>query len=65
MVSFDPRDSRVFITGSVLFRSLKINVQPALSDQPRALQQLRRGGIAAIVHVGKSPARLFFDLNRE
>jgi uncharacterized protein len=64
-VNFDLRDSRAFITGSVLFRSLKINVQPVSSDQPRALQQLRRGEIAAIVDVGKSPARLFFDLNRD
>jgi TRAP-type uncharacterized transport system substrate-binding protein len=64
-VNFDLRDSRAFITGSVLFHALKINVQPVSLDQPRALQQLRRGEIAAIVHVAKSPARLFFDLNRD
>jgi TRAP-type uncharacterized transport system substrate-binding protein len=62
-VNFDLRDSRSFITGSVLFRALKINVQPVSLDQPRALQQLRQGEIAAIVHVAKSPARLFFELN--
>jgi hypothetical protein len=62
-VNFDLRDSRSFITGSVLFRALKINVQPVSLDQPRALQQLRQGEIAATVHVAKSPARLFFDLN--
>jgi TRAP-type uncharacterized transport system substrate-binding protein len=64
-VNFELRDSRAFITGSVLFRALKINVQPVSLDQPRALQQLRQGEIAAIVHVAKSPARLFFDLNRD
>jgi uncharacterized protein len=62
-VNFDLRDSRSFITGSVLFRALKINVQPVSLDQPRALQQLRQGEIAATVHVANSPARLFFDLN--
>src|SRR5215831_4293230 len=62
-VNFDLRDSRSFITGSVLFRALKINVQPVSLDQLRALQQLRQGEIAATVHVAKSPARLFFELN--
>src|SRR6516165_5705733 len=62
-VNFDLRDSRSFVTGSVLFRALKINVQPVSLDQPRALQQLRQGEIAATVPVAKSPARLFFDLN--
>lgn len=62
-VNFDLRDSRSFITGSVLFRALKINVQPVSLDQPRAIQQLRQGEIAATVHVAKSPARLFFELN--
>ena len=62
-VNFDLRDSRSFITASVLFRALRINVQPVSLDQARALQQLRQGEIAATVHVAKSPARLFFDLN--
>jgi uncharacterized protein len=62
-VNFDLRDSHSFITASVLFRALRINVQPVSLDQPRALQQLRQGEIAATVHVAKSPARLFFDLN--
>jgi TRAP-type uncharacterized transport system substrate-binding protein len=62
-VNFDLRDSRSFITASVLFRALTINVQPVSLDQPRALQQLRQGEIAATVHVAKRPARLFFDLN--
>jgi hypothetical protein len=62
-VNFDLSDSRSFITASVLFRALRINVQPVSLDQSRALQQLRQGEIAATVHVAKSPARLFFDLN--
>jgi uncharacterized protein len=62
-VNFDLRDSRSFITGSVLFRALRINIQPVSMDQPRALEQLRQGEIAATVHVAKRPARLFFDLN--
>ena len=64
-VNFDLRDSRSFITASVLFRALRINVQPVSLDQARALQQLRQGEIAATVHVAKSPAPLLFDLNRD
>jgi hypothetical protein len=64
-VSLGLPDSRSFITGSVLFGALKIRVQPVALDQTRALQQLHRGEIAAILHVAKSPARLFFDLNRD
>jgi len=47
----------------VLFQALKINVQPVLFDPASAIQQLRQGEIAAIVHVAKSPARLFFNMN--
>ena len=64
-VNFDLRDSRSFITASVLFRALRINVQPVSLDQARALQQLRQGEIAATVHVAKSPAPLLFELNRD
>jgi uncharacterized protein len=64
-VNFDLRDSRSFITASVLFRALRINVRPVSLDQARALQQLRQGEIAATVHVAKSPAPLLFDLNRD
>ncbi len=62
-VNFDLPDSRSFITASVLFRALRINVQPVSLDQFGALQQLRQGEIAATVYVAQSPARLFFDLN--
>jgi len=41
-VNFDLRDSRSSITASVLFRALKIDVQPVSLDQPRALQQCAR-----------------------
>jgi hypothetical protein len=64
-VNFDLRDSRSFITASVLFRALRINVRPVSLDQARALQQLRQGEIAATVHVAKSPTPLLFDLNRD
>jgi TRAP-type uncharacterized transport system substrate-binding protein len=64
-VSFGAPDSRAFITGSVLFQALQVNAQPVSLEEPRALEQLRRGEIAAIVHVAKSPARLFFDVNRD
>jgi uncharacterized protein len=64
-VDFGPRDSRSFVTGSVLFQALKISVQPVSLDQRQALELLRRGEIAALLHVAKSPARLFFDVNRD
>jgi uncharacterized protein len=62
-VNFDLRDTHSFVTGSVLFQALKINVQPVSLDPASAIQQLRQGEIAAIVHVAKSPARLFFNMN--
>jgi TRAP-type uncharacterized transport system substrate-binding protein len=42
-VNFDLPDSRSFITGSVLFRALKIDVQPVSLDQPHALQAVASG----------------------
>jgi len=63
-VNLGPRDSRAHITGSVLFRSLNIDVEALFLDEPVALGQLLRGEIAALVHVTRKPARLFFDLNR-
>jgi uncharacterized protein len=62
-VNFDLRDTHSFVTGSVLFQALKINVQPVSLDPASAIRQLRQGEIAAIVHVAKSPARLFFNMN--
>ena len=41
-VNFDLHDSRAFITGSVLFQALHINVHPVSLDQHVALQLLRR-----------------------
>ncbi|MCW2239106.1 TAXI family TRAP transporter solute-binding subunit [Azospirillum canadense] len=57
-------DSRTRITSTILFTSLGISVEPTFADEPIALAQLLRGEIAALVHVGRKPARLFFDLNR-
>jgi hypothetical protein len=64
-VNFGTPDSRASVTGSVLFQALRIGVQPVWLDEARAIEQLRRGEISAIVHVAKSPARLFFDVNRD
>jgi uncharacterized protein len=63
-VSMGTPHSRAYITGSILFQGEKIAVEPVALDPAAAVQALRRGDIAALVHVAKKPARLFFDLNQ-
>jgi TRAP-type uncharacterized transport system substrate-binding protein len=58
-VNVDVRGSGTSMTGSLLFESLKIPVQPTNDDQNTALEKLRRGDIAALVYVSGKPARLF------
>jgi len=63
LVNFGPADSRANITGSMIFDSLAVRVQPTSLDQAAALQALQERQIAALVHVARTPAPLFFSLN--
>lgn len=64
-VNFDTRGSGTFLTASLLFNLLKIQIQPVFHDQQLALEKLRRGEIAALAYVAGKPTRLFRDLKAE
>ncbi|MCC7047823.1 MAG: TRAP transporter substrate-binding protein [Alphaproteobacteria bacterium] len=64
-VNFDTRGSGSYLTGTLLFNLLKVNVQPVYFDQQLALEKLRRGEIAALVYVAGKPTRLFRELKPE
>jgi hypothetical protein len=63
-VNFGAPDSTTYITGSTIFDSLNVRVQPTLLDQASALDALRQRRIAALVTVARKPAPLFFALNQ-
>jgi hypothetical protein len=61
-VNFDIRGSGTFLTADALFGALRIPVEATTYDAPRALDLLKRGEIAALVHVVGKPARFFETL---
>jgi hypothetical protein len=62
-VNLGPAGSRANITAATIFDSLGIHVQPTSLDQGAALQALQQKRLAALVHVSRKPAPLFFALN--
>src|SRR5689334_12562239 len=61
-VNFDNRGSGTFITSTVVFDSLGVNVEPTFYDQTLALERLKAGEISAMVYVAGKPASLFRDI---
>jgi TRAP transporter TAXI family solute receptor len=61
-VNFDNRGSGTFITSTVVFDSLGVNVEPTFYDQTLALERLKAGEIAGMVYVAGKPATLFRDI---
>ena len=61
-VNFGRRDSGTFSTATNIFNALE--VQPDITNLPHqlALDQLRRGEIAAMVYVATKPSRMFRDI---
>ena len=61
-VNFGRRDSGTFTTATNIFNAL--GVQPDVTNLPHqvALDQLRRGEIAAMVYVATKPSRMFRDI---
>jgi hypothetical protein len=57
-------DSRAYIAASLIFDALRVGIRPVSLDQASALEALRQGRIAALVHVARRPAQLFFALNQ-
>ncbi len=64
-VNFDVKGSGTFITGTLVFDALKINVEPVSYDQALALEMVRKGEIAGLAYVSGKPARLFANLRPE
>jgi TRAP-type uncharacterized transport system substrate-binding protein len=64
-VNFGPLRSESFMTGTRLFKSLKVAVEPTELTHARALEKLRQGEIAAMVYVAPKPADLFQLVMRE
>lgn len=61
-VNFDNRGSGTFITSTIVFDSVGVEVEPTFYDQTLALERLKAGEIAAMVYVAGKPATLFRDI---
>ena len=58
-VNFDVRGSGTYMTASVVFDLLGLNIEPTTFDQALALEKVKSGEIAAMVYVAGKPASLF------
>lgn len=64
-VNFGNEGSGSYLTASVVFKALGIEVQPVTDDYQLALEKLKTGEIAAMVYVTGKPAKIFTDLKPE
>jgi TRAP-type uncharacterized transport system substrate-binding protein len=64
-VAFNTAGSAANLTGQVVFRRLGIAVEPLLINNALALERMRSGEIAALVHVVGKPNELFTSLRAE
>jgi TRAP-type uncharacterized transport system substrate-binding protein len=64
-VNFGLRDSGTHTTATNIFRALGVEPDVTNFPHPLALDQLRRGEIAALVYVATKPSRLFHDIRPE
>src|SRR5688572_4529888 len=58
-VNFGPAGSASSLTGTIIFQRLGIQVEQSFYDNPRALQMLRKGEIAALIRVIGKPIDFF------
>ena len=61
-VNFGRRDSGTYITATNIFNALGVESEVTFLPHPRALDQLRRGELSAMVYVGTKPSRMFQDI---
>jgi len=61
-VNFGNKGAGTYMTSTVVFDSLGINVTPTTFDQALALEKLKSGEIDAIVYIAGKPARLFTEI---
>jgi TRAP-type uncharacterized transport system substrate-binding protein len=64
-VNFNTRGSAANLTGQIVFRRLNINVEPLFLNNSVAVEQMRKGEIAAVVHVVGKPNDLFVNMKGE
>src|SRR3712207_8731437 len=64
-VNFNTRGSAANLTGQIVFRKLNINVQPTFVNNSVAVEQMRKGEVAALVHVVGKPNDLFTGMKGE
>jgi TRAP-type uncharacterized transport system substrate-binding protein len=64
-VNFNTRGSAANLTGQIVFRKLNINVQPTFVNNSIAVEQMRKGELAALVHVVGKPNDLFTSMKGE
>ena len=61
-VNFGRRGSGTYITATNIFKALGVEPDVTVLPHPRALDQLRRGELSAMVYVGTKPSRMFQDV---
>jgi TRAP-type uncharacterized transport system substrate-binding protein len=64
-VSFNTVGSAANLTGGILFNRLQINVEKVFINNSVALEKMRSGEIAGVVHVTGKPTDLFAKFNPE
>jgi TRAP-type uncharacterized transport system substrate-binding protein len=64
-VNFNTRGSAANLTGQIVFRRLNINVEATFVNNSVALEQMRKGELAALVHVVGKPNDLFASMKGE
>jgi TRAP transporter TAXI family solute receptor len=64
-VNFGTEGSGTFMTASIVFDSLGIDVDVTTDPEPIALEKLRAGEIDALVFVGGKPVKLVEEVGRE
>jgi TRAP-type uncharacterized transport system substrate-binding protein len=64
-VSFNTRGSAANLTGQIVFRRLNINVEAVFINNSIAMEQMRKGEIAAIAHVVAKPNDLFASIKSD
>ena len=64
-VNFGVQGSGTYMTASIVFDTLKVDVNPVSFDQGLALEKIKRGEISALVYVAGKPTSLFKDVDAE
>jgi TRAP-type uncharacterized transport system substrate-binding protein len=64
-VNFNTRGSAANLSGQIVFRKLNINVDATFVNNSVAVEQMRKGELAALVHVVGKPNDLFTGMKGE